>query len=257
MLLSLYPTTTLPCLLRYPSFVTELLLLDSDYQQQKSYRFEDFFWTGSGDGSTDVEGDYPWTTEKSATIYKTKTILSTVYVETPSTARNTSIESTTKCSFNCEAPSLTTEEIVPTPTLYPDESSTDDDFFDADRQFWLLTVLKSDGKDPVIIDLKNSLAKLYKTAFQRQQERHLGITNRSKRETDIKKMPEKPVKVYIHNVEKTKLNGDEKIAVLYHVSVSGKPVDAVTAAEDMTLISDDEVRSELGYPFLIKAERKQ
>jgi hypothetical protein len=41
----------------------------------------------------------------------------------------------------------------------------------------------------------------------------------------------------------------------YHVAVSGKPVDAVTAAEDMTLISDDEVRNELGYPFLIKAER--
>lgn len=43
----------------------------------------------------------------------------------------------------------------------------EEDLFDADRQFWLLTVLKSDGTDPVIIDLKNSLAKLYKTAFQR------------------------------------------------------------------------------------------
>lgn len=57
-------------------------------------------------------------------------------------------------------------DIKPTPTYIP-EQNQDDDFFDADRQFWLLTVLKSDGKDPVIIDLKNSLAKLYKTAFQR------------------------------------------------------------------------------------------
>lgn len=44
-----------------------------------------------------------------------------------------------------------------------------ENFFDADRQFWLLTVLKSDGKDPVLVDLKNSLAKLYKTAFQRYE----------------------------------------------------------------------------------------
>lgn len=61
--------------------------------------------------------------------------------------------------------------------------------------------------------------------------------------------------MYIHKIEKTK-NGEEKIQVLYHVSVSGKPVDAATAAADMRLISDDEVTQELGYPFLIKAERK-
>ncbi|RZB40172.1 uncharacterized protein BDFB_005771, partial [Asbolus verrucosus] len=235
-----------------------LLLLENDYQAQKSYRFEDFFWTGSGDGSSDGDGDYPWVTDQPTTIYKTKTVLSTIYMETPSTARNSSIaDNTTKCSFNCEAPSLATDEITPTPTLNPDEITTEEGFFDADRQFWLLTVLKSDGKDPVIIDLKNSLAKLYKTAFQRQQERHLGIMSRNKREAtenEFKKISEKPVKVYIHNLEKSKLNGDEKIEVLYHVSVSGKPVDAVTAAEDMTLISDDEVRNELGYPFLIKAE---
>ncbi|XP_044254023.1 uncharacterized protein LOC123004699 isoform X2 [Tribolium madens] len=217
--------------------VLELLLLESDYQNQKTYKFEDFFWTGSGDGSDD---EYPWT-DKPTTIYKTKTVLSTIYLE-PSTMINT----TTKCSFNCETPVTTTEEITPTPTQPPD-----DDFLNADRHFWLLTVLKSDGKDPVIIDLKNSLAKLYKTAFQRQQERHLGIVNRDKRDA---KSLDKPVKVYIHNVEKSKINGDEKIEVLYHVSVSGKPVDAVTAAADMTLITDDEVRNELGYPFLIKAE---
>lgn len=158
----------------------------------------------------------------------------------------TSVDNTTKCSINCESPVVTTEEITPTPT-----QPSEDDFLDADRQFWLLTVLKSDGKDPVIIDLKNSLAKLYKTAFQRQQERHLGL-NRDKRDAK-----DKPVKVYIHHVEKSKGNGDENIQVLYHVSVSGKPVDAVTAAEDMTLISDDEVQKELGYPFLIKAERKK
>lgn len=60
--------------------------------------------------------------------------------------------------------------------------------------------------------------------------------------------------MYIHNVAKSK-NGEEKIEVLYHVSVSGKPVDAITAAADMTLVTDEEVMKELGYPFVVKAER--
>lgn len=62
--------------------------------------------------------------------------------------------------------------------------------------------------------------------------------------------------VYIHKVNKTKLNGDENIEVIYHVSVAGKPVSAVVAAKDMNLVSDEEVRRELGYPFSVKAERK-
>lgn len=47
------------------------------------------------------------------------------------------------------------------------EGDEEEDVLDADRQFWLVTVLRSDGKDPIITDLKNSLAKLYKTAFER------------------------------------------------------------------------------------------
>ncbi|CAH0560395.1 unnamed protein product [Brassicogethes aeneus] len=216
---------------------TELFLLENAYQEQKNYKLEDFFWTGSGDGEN-YEDD-GWKTENPTTIYKTKTVFSTVMIET--------IHPTNKSIPNCIIDCTTIgpgENIKPTRTLPPDE-----DFSDADRQFWLLTVLKSDGKDPVMIDLKNSLAKLYKTAFQRQQDYHLGINHRTKRES-----ANKPVKVYIHNVDKTKLNGDEKITVLYHVSVDGKPVPAVTAADDMALVTDEEVRRQLGYPFLIKAE---
>lgn len=62
--------------------------------------------------------------------------------------------------------------------------------------------------------------------------------------------------MYIHNIAKSPINGDKKIEVLYHVAVSGQPVPASTAAEDMRLVSDEEVIEELGYPFLIKAERK-
>lgn len=88
-------------------------------------------------------------------------------------------------------------------------------------------------------------------SFFRHQERHLGISDRVKRGTD-----KAPVNVYIHKMDSSKLNGDNKIEVLYHVAVDGKPVSAITATKDMTLVTDAEVRNELGYPFLIKAERK-
>lgn len=90
---------------------------------------------------------------------------------------------TPECFHGCKATSSPIPEgkIEPSPTIVPTDTikenqnnenkgsgeEDDDDFFDADRQFWLVTVLKSDGKDPIITDLKNSLAKLYKTAFQR------------------------------------------------------------------------------------------
>lgn len=84
----------------------------------------------------------------------------------------------------------------------------------------------------------------------RHQDRHLGILTRQRRNA------EEPVNVYIHSLEKKKQNGDENVEVLYHVSVAGKPVLAFTAAEDMALVPDEVVVKELGYPFVIKAERK-
>lgn len=67
---------------------------------------------------------------------------------------------------------------------------------------------------------------------------------------------DKPVNVYIHQVDPKNLDGNKEIEVLYHVAVSGKPVSAITAVADMSLISDEEVRQELGFPTLIKAERE-
>lgn len=63
-------------------WIIELVLLDNAYKLDKSYKLEDFFWTGSGDGSGD-ENNY-----ETSTIYKTKTILSTVYIDKPSTHNN-------------------------------------------------------------------------------------------------------------------------------------------------------------------------
>lgn len=83
----------------------------------------------------------------------------------------------------------------------------------------------------------------------RQQAQHLGISRTKRAAAD------KPVHVYIHEVNKQTIDGEDKIEVLYHVEMLGKPVDAYTAATDMKLLSDEEVAKELGYPFEIKAER--
>lgn len=55
-------------------------MLDNAYKVDQTYKLEDFFWTGSGDGSGDENH------ETTSTIYKT--ILSTVYVDKPSTHIN-------------------------------------------------------------------------------------------------------------------------------------------------------------------------
>ncbi|KAH1019418.1 hypothetical protein HUJ04_009243 [Dendroctonus ponderosae] len=229
------------------TYGTELLFLEnSHYTDQQSYKLEDFFWTGSGDGPTE---ENVWTSEGPSTVYKTSTIISTVFVENTATKANDTSARPPNCTVNCLT-SASDGEITPTPTFSGDADTGNigDDFSAAKEQFWLLTVLKSDGKDPVIIDLKNSLANLYKTAFQRQQAQHLGIA-RSKRA-----VLEKPVHVYIHEVNRQTIDGEDKIEVLYHVEMLGKPVDAHTAATDMKLLSDEEVVKELGYPFEIKAE---
>lgn len=61
------------------------------------------------------------------------------------------------------------------------------------------------------------------------------------------------VTVYVHN--KTSKNTDE-LELLYTVHVAGKPVLAVTAAEDMKLVSNTEATAELGFPVVTKAERE-
>lgn len=63
----------------------EILLLENAYKEQTAYRFEDFFWTGSGDDVPDDEEN--WTPE-TTTIYKTKTVVSTVFIESPQSPYN-------------------------------------------------------------------------------------------------------------------------------------------------------------------------
>ncbi|CAH1973441.1 unnamed protein product [Acanthoscelides obtectus] len=226
---------------------TELVLLENRYRDQPGYRFEDFFWTGSGE----EPDENPWSIDKTEIIYETKTVVSTVFIESPQSSHNEPSRNTSQCVHNCDAPGVPDDQISPSPTIssptpmVPEE----EDGFAADRQFWLITVLKTDGRDPAILDLKTSLEKLYRKAFERQHERHLGIGYRLKRYSK-----EQPVNVYIHKVDKSALDGEQKVEVLYHVSVSGKPVPAITAANDMNFVTDEEVQEVLGYPFLVKAE---
>jgi hypothetical protein len=61
------------------------------------------------------------------------------------------------------------------------------------------------------------------------------------------------VTVHMHN--KTSKHTDE-LTLLYTVHVAGQPVLALAAAEDMKLVSSEEVTAELGYPIITKAERE-
>lgn len=50
--------------------------MDNAYREQSNYKFEDFFWTGSGDGYDTDENTL--SVENPTTIYKTKTVFTTV-----------------------------------------------------------------------------------------------------------------------------------------------------------------------------------
>ncbi|XP_018330536.1 uncharacterized protein LOC108740646 [Agrilus planipennis] len=214
----------------------ELVILSVDRHDRlpKNYHLEDFFWTGSGDDSTETE-------QRNDNLKPHNNNLPT---------KSTTID------FNQNQPDSSTKCIP-----ICDNSATDDQTDieynitlnenDVDHQFWLITVLESDGKNLILTDLKDSLEKLYKTAFNRHQKLHLGIKDdRHKRATQS----EEVVNVHIHNISKMINDGTERIEVIYHVSVSGKPVIAATAAEDMKLVSDNEIVNELGLSPVIKAE---
>nr|CAH7716866.1 unnamed protein product [Callosobruchus chinensis] len=226
---------------------TELLLLENRYRDQPGYRFEDFFWTGSGDDPN----ENPWS-DTTEIVHKTKTVVSTVFIKSPQSSLNETSGNKSQCAHSCDSPRPVPEDkITPSPTVSDPTQVVpeQDDGFGADRQFWLITVLKTNGVDPVISDLKTSLEKLYRKAFERQHERHLGIGYRLKRYSK-----EEPVQVHIHKLDKSAVNGDQKVEVLYQVSVSGKPVPAITAANDMNFVTDEEVQEVLGYPFVVKAK---
>lgn len=85
---------------------------------------------------------------------------------------NTETEIPSECVIDCETVTILNEEIKPTPTFYnhtviPIIGGNNFTNSTADRHFWLLTVIKTDGKEPVVAVLEKRLAKLYSVAFRR------------------------------------------------------------------------------------------
>lgn len=60
--------------------------------------------------------------------------------------------------------------------------------------------------------------------------------------------------VRAHIVNVTKIGND--VGLIYSVTMAGRPVPAVTAANDLRLMTVNEVIAELGHPILTKAERE-
>ncbi|CAG2053804.1 unnamed protein product [Timema podura] len=222
------------------------IYVEDDWPVRRSYRVEDFLWTGSGDGQDFILGSSDLTT---------MTVVHTTIFPTPVlTSPHHGTVSPTCCVTGVIRPTSTLGPplATPRPTLPPVQAP--------DQRFWLLTVVQMNLTQvtPSQVDLENKLARLYRLAFNRQQEHHLGIGNataqailrqRLRRDRD-RRVPE-PVNVYLHNQSS---EGSARLALLYSVHVDGKPVLAYTAAADMKLVSTNEATAELGFPILTKAE---
>nr|CAD7201495.1 unnamed protein product [Timema douglasi] len=222
------------------------IYVEDDWPVRRSYRVEDFLWTGSGDGQDFILGSSELTsmTVVHTTIFPTPVLTSPHHGPVSPTCCVTGVIRPTSTL----GPPLAT----PRPTLPPVQAP--------DQRFWLLTVVQMNLTQvtPSQGDLENKLARLYRLAFNRQQEHHLGIGNataqailrqRLRRDRD-RRVPE-PVNVYLHNQSS---EGSARLALLYSVHVDGKPVLAYTAAADMKLVSTNEATAELGFPILTKAE---
>lgn len=102
--------------------------------------------------------------------------------------------------------------------------------------------------------LEAGLSRLYATAFKRQQEKHLGISNATTQRLELQRKRRSPeVIVRLLNVTKSDA---KRLQLVYLVQVKGQPVLARAAVNDMRFVSDAEVERELGMPVFTKAERE-
>ncbi|KAK3929883.1 UPF0606 protein, partial [Frankliniella fusca] len=250
---------------------------------QRTYRLEDFLWTGSGDGevapSPRPYDGTPVLALTTTTVYRTTTATTTV-LATPTPLYTTSliitsvprspvlpINPTASFPWPGEGSVPSTASPYPSPswTLLNGSPQDPDEAFDDSLpgpRYWLVTVLKANDTQDwhLATDLLESrLARLYKAAFLRQQERHLGIVNASALAAlaRLRRAPD-VVRVTVHNVTTLHRGGGGAAPgaarLLYWVRVRGRPVPAATAAHDMRLISDYEMAAELGLPIITKAE---
>ncbi|XP_057330134.1 uncharacterized protein LOC130670721 isoform X1 [Microplitis mediator] len=144
-----------------PGAEDEIILIE--HLPGRRVHLQDFFWTG-------LEDAPPWIDpEQTLTYYETRTVhhTATVYVPGEDVGREKNPGSGTHdpgC-ISC---------IDPTPTLIdPDQEIGIFIGEDPDPKYWLLTVLQAGENVPPKVELR--LARLYKAAFSRQQQRHLGL----------------------------------------------------------------------------------
>ncbi|XP_011863714.1 PREDICTED: uncharacterized protein LOC105559768 isoform X3 [Vollenhovia emeryi] len=128
---------------------------------------QDFFWTG-------LEDAPPWVDpSQGLTYYETRTIVHTVTVYTPTDEKGPSdpISPHRPDNYNPECVTC----IEPTPRLDDDDDQSIGILIgdDPGPRYWLLTVLRPGEAVPPKVELR--LARLYRAAFSRQQQRHLGL----------------------------------------------------------------------------------
>ncbi|XP_015172713.1 PREDICTED: uncharacterized protein LOC107064500 [Polistes dominula] len=163
-----------------PGAEDEIILIE--HLPGRRVHLQDFFWTGIDDAP-------PWVDpNQGLTFYETRTVHHTVTIYSP----NDQDDKGVSAPAPPYGPECTTC-INPTPRLNEDNNDNDDhddnDDNDNDNdkdqdigvligedpgpRYWLLTVLRAGESVPQKVELK--LARLYRIAFSRQQQRHLGL----------------------------------------------------------------------------------
>ncbi|XP_020287267.1 uncharacterized protein LOC109856414 [Pseudomyrmex gracilis] len=140
-----------------PGAEDEIILIE--HLPGRRVHLQDFFWTG-------LEDAPPWVDpNQGLTIHETKTVVHTVTVYSPPGEQEPSDNYHPEC-VTC---------IQPTPRLDDDDDQSIGVLIGEDPgpRYWLLTVLRPGEAVPPKIELR--LARLYRTAFSRQQQRHLGL----------------------------------------------------------------------------------
>ncbi|CAL1674160.1 unnamed protein product [Lasius platythorax] len=159
-----------------PGAEDEIILIE--HLPGRRVHLQDFFWTG-------LEDAPPWVDpNQGLTFYETKTIVHTVTVYTPNNEEGPSdpISPHRPDTYNPECITC----IEPTPRLDDDDDQSIGVLIgdDPGPRYWLLTVLRPGEAVPPKVELR--LARLYRAAFSRQQQRHLGLLStdpRSRRGT--------------------------------------------------------------------------
>ncbi|XP_043667090.1 uncharacterized protein LOC122628661 isoform X1 [Vespula pensylvanica] len=162
-----------------PGAEDEIILIE--HLPGRRVHLQDFFWTGIDDAP-------PWVDpNQGLTFYETRTVHHTVTIYSPNDYDDKSASAPAPPHGSTpQGPGCTTC-INPTPRLDEDEDQDIGILIGEDPgpRYWLLTVLRAGESIPQKVELK--LARLYRTAFSRQQQRHLGLLStdpRARRATE-------------------------------------------------------------------------